>query len=94
MQEILTLDTVKWEISVKKGVKFIGMGVSGGEEGARNGPALMIGSKDPINETLKKMLSSIAAKKDGIPCVGIYEGFGTDTSSKCFTMELNMQKCK
>jgi 6-phosphogluconate dehydrogenase len=61
----------------KKGVKFIGMGVSGGEEGARNGPALMIGSKDPINETLQKILSSIAAKKDGIPCVGIYEGFGT-----------------
>ena len=61
----------------KKGVKFIGMGVSGGEEGARNGPALMIGSKDPINETLQKILSSIAAKKDGVPCVGIYEGFGT-----------------
>ena len=61
----------------KKGVKFIGMGVSGGEEGARNGPALMIGSKDPIDETLKKMLASIAAKKDGVPCVGIYEGFGT-----------------
>jgi len=65
------------ELCEKKGVMFIGMGVSGGEEGARNGPALMIGSKDLINETLIKMLSSISAKKDGVPCVGTYEGFGT-----------------
>ena len=78
----------------KKGVKFIGMGVSGGEEGARNGPALMIGSKDPINETLKKCYQVLPLKKMAFRVLEYMKDSVPDTSSKCFTMELNMQKCK
>ena len=37
----------------KKKIKFIGMGVSGGEEGARNGPAIMVGYKNKISEDIK-----------------------------------------
>lgn len=55
----------------KKGIHYIGMGVSGGEEGARYGAALMP-SGDPVAYgKIDKMLSDIAAKapQDGEPCV-------------------------
>ena len=60
----------------KKKIKFIGMGVSGGEEGARNGPAIMVGYKNKISEDLKNTLSSISAKTDQ-NCIGFYEGHGS-----------------
>ena len=53
------------------------MGVSGGEEGARNGPALMIGSEKSINNELKNSLSSIAARYENSLSVGFYKGYGT-----------------
>jgi 6-phosphogluconate dehydrogenase len=53
----------------KLGINFVGMGVSGGEEGARHGPALMPGGTIEAWERLKPVLESIAAKTDSGPCV-------------------------
>ncbi|MEA2037727.1 MAG: NADP-dependent phosphogluconate dehydrogenase [Nanoarchaeota archaeon] len=54
-------------------IHFFGTGVSGGEEGARNGPSIMPGgtSREVYNERLKKPLEDVAAKapQDGVPCV-------------------------
>ena len=47
---------------------FIGCGVSGGEEGARHGPAIMPGGDSKAWPQIKDLLQSIAAKVDGIPC--------------------------
>jgi 6-phosphogluconate dehydrogenase len=52
-----------------RGVRFIGMGVSGGEEGARHGPSLMPGGVQPAYDQLRPILESIAAKTDSGPCV-------------------------
>ncbi len=51
------------------GINFVGMGVSGGEEGARRGPALMPGGTTAAWERLKPVLEGIAARTDSGPCV-------------------------
>jgi 6-phosphogluconate dehydrogenase len=53
----------------KLGINFVGMGVSGGEEGARHGPSLMPGGTVEAWERLKPVLESMAAKTDSGPCV-------------------------
>lgn len=51
------------------GIHFVGAGVSGGEEGALRGPALMPGGQAPAWPLLRPMLQAIAAKTDeGQPC--------------------------
>jgi 6-phosphogluconate dehydrogenase len=53
----------------KKGILFIGTGVSGGEEGARNGPSIMPGGSPEAWPHVKEIFQSIAAKvEDGTPC--------------------------
>lgn len=53
----------------KKGILFIGAGVSGGEEGARHGPSIMPGGNILAWESLKPIFQDIAAKtEDGSPC--------------------------
>ena len=52
-----------------KGLRFIGAGVSGGEEGARKGPSIMPGGPPSTWEVMKPIFESIAAKVDGEPCV-------------------------
>lgn len=53
----------------KKNIRFVGMGVSGGEEGARNGPSLMPGGNASAWNELKPILEDIAAEDaDGKPC--------------------------
>ena len=53
----------------EKGIHFFGMGVSGGEEGARYGPAIMPGGNKDSYERVRKILEDISAKaKDGEPC--------------------------
>ncbi len=52
-----------------KGLRFVGMGVSGGEEGARHGPSLMPGGAREAYEHLKPLLEGIAAKTESGPCV-------------------------
>lgn len=51
------------------GLHFVGMGVSGGEEGARNGPSMMVGGSDHSWAQLKPMAEAIAAKYQDDPCV-------------------------
>src|SRR6202011_4847408 len=50
------------------GFSLIGMGVSGGEEGALHGPSLMPGGTREAYERLKPILTRIAAQVDGVPC--------------------------
>lgn len=52
-----------------KGIHFFGMGVSGGEMGARYGPSMMPGGDKNAYQYLKPILEAIAAKIDGEPCV-------------------------
>ncbi|MBD1935768.1 NADP-dependent phosphogluconate dehydrogenase [Microcoleus sp. FACHB-68] len=52
-----------------QGFRFIGMGVSGGEEGALNGPSLMPGGTKSSYEYLEPILTKIAAQVDDGPCV-------------------------
>ncbi len=52
-----------------KGLRYIGTGVSGGEEGARNGPSIMPGGTPSAWPYVKAIFQSIAAKvEDGSPC--------------------------
>lgn len=54
----------------EKGLHFIGMGVSGGEQGALNGPALMPGGDEAAYKQVAPILEAIDAKTaDGRPCV-------------------------
>jgi 6-phosphogluconate dehydrogenase len=52
-----------------KGVQFLGVGVSGGEEGARHGPSIMPGGPKEAYERVRPVLEAAAAKVDGDPCV-------------------------
>lgn len=54
----------------KKGILFVGAGISGGEEGARNGPSIMPGGNPKAWPELKEIFQSISAKatEDGLPC--------------------------
>lgn len=54
----------------EKGIHFIGMGVSGGEMGARRGPSLMPGGSREAWEAVKPIFLSICAKSEGDPCCG------------------------
>ena len=62
-------DTRRREASLtKKGLHFVGVGVSGGEEGALLGPSIMPGGSRESYEALGPMLEKISAKYDGEPC--------------------------
>ncbi|XP_018332738.1 6-phosphogluconate dehydrogenase, decarboxylating-like isoform X2 [Agrilus planipennis] len=52
----------------EKGLRFVGAGVSGGEDGARYGPSLMPGGHSEAWPHIKSIFQSIAAKVDGQPC--------------------------
>jgi 6-phosphogluconate dehydrogenase len=63
------LDTRRREAALREaGIHFVGMGVSGGEEGALNGPSIMPGGSVESYDSLGPMLENIAAKVDGVPC--------------------------
>ncbi|QKZ13477.1 NADP-dependent phosphogluconate dehydrogenase [Spirosoma sp. KUDC1026] len=53
----------------QKGFHFFGMGISGGEEGARKGPSMMPGGDKEAYQSMKPIFEAIAAKVDGTPCV-------------------------
>jgi 6-phosphogluconate dehydrogenase len=63
-------DTQRRHTSVAEhGVHFLGVGVSGGEDGALNGPSIMPGGdREPYDESVKAILEAIAAQVDGTPC--------------------------
>ncbi len=50
------------------GMHFVGCGISGGEEGARHGPAIMPGGDEAAWPAIQPLLQSIAAKVDDVPC--------------------------
>ncbi|MFT3703600.1 MAG: NADP-dependent phosphogluconate dehydrogenase [Agriterribacter sp.] len=52
-----------------KGFHFMGVGVSGGEEGARRGPSIMPGGDPEAYPFVKPMLEAVSAKVNGEPCV-------------------------
>ncbi len=52
----------------ERGLHFVGAGVSGGEEGALNGPSIMPGGSDEAYQKLGPIFESIAADVDGTPC--------------------------
>jgi 6-phosphogluconate dehydrogenase len=52
-----------------KGIRFLGVGVSGGEQGARFGPSMMPGGSQEAYQVVKPIFESIAAKVNGEPCV-------------------------
>ena len=53
----------------QQGYHFFGMGISGGEEGARFGPSMMPGGDPDAYKVMQPTLEAIAAKVDGVPCV-------------------------
>ena len=62
-------DTIRRTAYVEsKGLLYIGTGVSGGEEGALNGPSMMPGGSKAAWELVKPIFQSICAKADGAPC--------------------------
>ncbi|WP_404311655.1 NADP-dependent phosphogluconate dehydrogenase [Agrococcus terreus] len=66
----LFTDTIRREAAVREtGIHFVGCGISGGEEGALNGPSLMPGGTAESYETLGPILERIAAVAEGEPCV-------------------------
>ena len=58
-----------------KGIGYLGVGVSGGEEGARHGPSIMVGGSRAQWHNAEPVLTAIAAKFNGEPCVA-YLGEG------------------
>ena len=69
-------DTVRrQEWAARFGVYLLGMGVSGGKEGARHGPSLMVGGDKRGWEIVRPYLEAIAARAGGETCVG-YLGEG------------------
>src|SRR3954469_15957783 len=68
----LYTDTERRAAALKPtGIKFFGMGVSGGEEGALWGPSMMPGGDRDSYNHLRPILEKVAAKapSDGVPCV-------------------------
>ncbi len=53
------------------GFGFMGMGVSGGEEGARKGPSMMPGGTPENYERVRPILEAVAARFEGEPCVAL-----------------------
>ena len=53
----------------EKGIHFMGIGISGGEMGARTGPSIMPGGDQPAWNQVKPILEAVSAKVNGEPCV-------------------------
>ncbi|KAH7287806.1 hypothetical protein KP509_32G075900 [Ceratopteris richardii] len=63
-------NTERRALAVKeKGLLYMGMGVSGGEEGARHGPSLMPGGTPEAYEYIKDIVVKVAAQVNDGPCV-------------------------
>ncbi|ALG86416.1 NADP-dependent phosphogluconate dehydrogenase [Gordonia phthalatica] len=65
----LYTDTIRREAAMAaRGLNFVGAGISGGEEGALNGPSIMPGGPAESYESVGPLLESISAHVDGVPC--------------------------
>ena len=62
-------DTIRRERALhERGLRFLGTGISGGEEGARHGPSIMAGGEPEAYARVRQIFEAIAAKVDGAPC--------------------------
>jgi 6-phosphogluconate dehydrogenase len=62
-------DTVRREQALaERGLRFLGTGVSGGEEGALHGPSIMPGGSPEAYGLVERLFTTIAAQVDGVPC--------------------------
>ncbi|SER74321.1 6-phosphogluconate dehydrogenase [Tranquillimonas rosea] len=62
-------DTRRREAALaERGLNFIGMGVSGGEDGARHGPSIMVGGPEKSYAAIREIVEAIAADYQGSPC--------------------------
>jgi len=65
----LYTDTIRREKAMReRGLHFVGAGISGGEEGALNGPSIMPGGPAQSYSSLGPLLEEISAHVDGVPC--------------------------
>ncbi|MGH3595533.1 MAG: NAD(P)-binding domain-containing protein, partial [Mycobacterium sp.] len=65
----LYTDTIRREKAMSaRGLHFVGAGISGGEEGALNGPSIMPGGPAESYKSLGPLLEEISAQVDGVPC--------------------------
>ena len=65
----LYTDTIRREKALaERGLHFVGAGISGGEEGALNGPSIMPGGPKESYTSLGPLLEEISAHVDGVPC--------------------------
>ncbi|MGW0027289.1 NADP-dependent phosphogluconate dehydrogenase [Rhodococcus sp. NPDC003383] len=65
----LYTDTIRREAELRaRGLHFVGAGISGGEEGALNGPSIMPGGPAESYAAVGPLLEKIAAQVDGTPC--------------------------
>ena len=55
----------------ERGLRFLGVGVSGGEEGARFGPSIMVGGDAESYEPVRDVVEAIAARYEGRPCAAL-----------------------
>jgi 6-phosphogluconate dehydrogenase len=60
----------------KDGLHFLGLGVSGGAEGARHGPSMMAGGHEAAWEAAAPILTSIAARFNDTPCAAYFGAGG------------------
>ena len=60
---------IRGEALSGKGIHFLGIGISGGEKGARFGPSVMPGGQKEAYERVRPIFEAAAAKVDGNPCV-------------------------
>lgn len=83
----LYTDTIRREAALsKRGINFIGAGISGGEVGALEGPSIMPGGPAKSYESVGPLLESISAHVDGVPCC---THIGTDGSGHFVKMVHN-----
>lgn len=69
-------DTIRRTTAIEAlGFRYLGIGISGGEEGARKGPAIMPGGSPDAYAFVKEILEDISAKYNGEPCANY---MGTD----------------
>ena len=62
-------DTIRRSVEMEgNGIHYLGTGISGGEEGARKGPAIMPGGRIEAYQMLEPVLTAISAKAEGEAC--------------------------
>ena len=83
----------RYEACEKKKIRFVGMGVSGGEEGALEGPSMMPGGDREAWERIAPMLTKMAAQVDGVPCCTYIGPQVQAITSRWCTTASNMPTC-